>query len=194
VKWNPFEEKNITSDPYKTVIVARLNYQTTDRTIKQEFEKYGLVKSVQLVVDKNGKSRGYAFVEFERREDFVNAYKNAHLRRIDGRRVIVDYEKGRTILLWRPRRLGGGEGTVRLTKQEIQERDRIRNLQHELKENRRRERGDDGKKDRDHHREAHSRSRSRDRKDKKKDKDRERDRDRDRGERAERDKDRDRDR
>lgn len=142
LKWNPFEEKNINSDPYKTLIVARLKYETPERTIKLEFEKYGVVKSVQLVVDKTGKSRGYAFVEFERREDFINAYKNAHLKRIDGRRVIVDVEKGRSILLWRPRRLGGGEGTLRLTKQEVQARERVKNLQQELKENRRRERGD----------------------------------------------------
>jgi U1 small nuclear ribonucleoprotein len=30
------------------------------------------------------------------------------LRRIDGKRIIVDFEKGRSILMWRPRRLGGG--------------------------------------------------------------------------------------
>lgn len=46
---------------------------------------------VKLVVDKEGRSRGYAFVEYEKREDFVNAYKNAHLKRIEGRRVIVDF-------------------------------------------------------------------------------------------------------
>jgi U1 small nuclear ribonucleoprotein len=52
------------SDPYKTLIVARLKYETNERTIKLEFEKYGVVKSVKLVTDKDGKSRGYAFVEF----------------------------------------------------------------------------------------------------------------------------------
>ena len=61
--WNPFEE-NLVSDPYKTLIVARLKFETSERTIKLEFEKYGVVKSVKLVTDKEGKSRGYAFVEF----------------------------------------------------------------------------------------------------------------------------------
>lgn len=134
--WNPFEE-NFTSDPYQTLIVARLKYETTERTIKLEFEKYGTVKSVKLVTDKQGKSRGYAFVEYERRDDFINAYKNAHLRRIDGRRVIVDFEKGRSILQWRPRRLGGGEGTLRLTRQELLERERAKNITNDRKEARR---------------------------------------------------------
>jgi U1 small nuclear ribonucleoprotein len=82
-------------------------------------------------------------VEYERREDFINAYKNAHLRRIDGRRVIVDFEKGRTIMQWRPRRLGGGEGTLRLTRQEVLARERAKNIANERKEARRRERNED---------------------------------------------------
>lgn len=165
--WNPFEE-NLISDPYKTLVVARLKYETTERTVKLEFEKYGNVKSVKLITDKEGKSRGYAFVEYEKREDFVNAYKNAHLRRIDGRRVIVDFEKGRTIIQWRPRRLGGGDGTLRLTRQEVLARERARNIANERKEARRRERDEDKKEHREERHRDHSRSRSRERKERRK--------------------------
>lgn len=41
------------------------------------------------------------------------AYKNADGKKIDGRRVLVDVERGRTVKGWRPRRLGGGLGATR---------------------------------------------------------------------------------
>lgn len=66
--------------------------------------------------DLNGRSRGYGFVEFDNKEDFINAYKEANNRKIDGRRILVDYEKGRTILNWRPRRFGKGIGFTRMTR------------------------------------------------------------------------------
>lgn len=43
----------------------------------------------------------------------IGAYKRADGRRIDGRKVIVDYERGRTVQGWLPRRLGGGKGETR---------------------------------------------------------------------------------
>lgn len=38
--------------------------------------------------------------------DFTDAYKKADGMKIDGRRVVVDYERGRTQKSWLPRRLG----------------------------------------------------------------------------------------
>ena len=54
----------------------------------------------------SGESRGYAFIEFEHKSDFLEAYKYGEGKRIDGRKIVVDYERGRTQLKWRPRRLG----------------------------------------------------------------------------------------
>jgi len=90
------------------------------------------------------------------------------LRRIDGRRVIVDFEKGRTILQWRPRRLGGGDGTLRLTRQEVLARERAKNITNERKEVRRRERNDDKKDPKEERHRDYSRSRSRERKERRK--------------------------
>ena len=39
-------------------------------------------------------------------------------RRVDGRRVTVDYERGRTRQDWLPRRLGGGRGDTRRNREE----------------------------------------------------------------------------
>lgn len=62
---------------------------------------------------KTDKPRGYAFIEYKEKRDFVTAYKQADGRRIDGRRVLVDCERGRTIKDWLPMRFGGGKGEAR---------------------------------------------------------------------------------
>jgi len=43
----------------------------------------------------------------------VEAVKRGDGRRVDGRRIIVDRELGRTKATWYPRRLGGGKGESR---------------------------------------------------------------------------------
>ena len=43
----------------------------------------------------------------------VDALERGNDRKIDGRRVVVDYERGRTKQEWVPRRLGGGKGEKR---------------------------------------------------------------------------------
>ena len=47
-----------------------------------------------------GKSRGYAFIEYEHKKDMKEAYKQADGRKIEGRRVVVDVERGRTVENW----------------------------------------------------------------------------------------------
>jgi len=46
LKWNPFEDANITSDPYKTLFIGRLNYDTTEKRLRKEFESFGPIKSI----------------------------------------------------------------------------------------------------------------------------------------------------
>jgi len=111
--WEPHKDTKASSDPYKTLIIARVNFNTSEHKLKREFEMYGPIKKVRIINDKDGKPRGYAFVEFERERDMKVAYKQADGKKIDGRRVVVDYERGRTSRSWRPRRFGGGLGYTR---------------------------------------------------------------------------------
>ncbi|CAI9272362.1 unnamed protein product [Lactuca saligna] len=48
-KYDPNSDPNISGDPYKTLFVARLNYETTESRIKREFEAYGPIKRVGFV-------------------------------------------------------------------------------------------------------------------------------------------------
>jgi len=111
--WDPHENSEATGDAYKTLFVARVAFDTSERRLKREFEEYGPVKKVTLVKNKDGKSRGYAFIEFEKEKDMRNAYKLADGKKVEGRRVLVDVERGRTVKGWRPRRFGGGLGSSR---------------------------------------------------------------------------------
>merc|ERR1711963_455729 len=111
----------------------------------------------RMVYDQKGKPRGYAFIEFEHERDLKNAYKHADGKKIDGRRVMVDVERGRTVKGWLPRRLGGGMGATRKGGADV-------NIRHSGRDDSRRDRSrerDRGDRDRDRRRD---RSRSRDRK------------------------------
>lgn len=48
-KYDPSNDPNVSGDPYKTLFVARLNYETTESRIKREFEAYGLIKQVCII-------------------------------------------------------------------------------------------------------------------------------------------------
>eukprot|EP00854_Cymbomonas_tetramitiformis_P000978 gene978-1495_t len=105
-EWDPTKNEAATGDAYKTLFVARINYDTSESKLKREFEEFGPVKRINLVHDKNsGKPRGYAFIEYSSSREMKNAYKMGDGRKIDGRRVLVDVERGRTVPNWRPRRL-----------------------------------------------------------------------------------------
>jgi len=185
-KWDPHENPDATGDAYKTLFVARLSYETSERKLKREFEVYGPIKRVRLVKDKEGKSRGYAFIEFEKERHVKTAYKQSDGKKIDGRRVLVDVERGRTVKGWRPRRLGGGLGGSRTgpspaantgRPQAADAPDDYRYRREDSSRSRDRDRHNDRDRDRD---------RDRDNKDRYVDRDRDRERDRDSGQRSDR--------
>jgi len=114
--WDPANDPRIGGDPFKTLFVGRVNYDTSESKLRREFEVYGPVKRLKVVFNTHSgssKPRGYAFIEYEHERDMHSAYKHADGKKIDGRRVLVDVERGRTIKGWRPRRLGGGLGGTR---------------------------------------------------------------------------------
>jgi len=109
-EWNPAKDPNVQGDPYRTLFVSRLAYDVDERKLRREFEEFGPIVSIRIVNDPSGRPRGYAFIEYESKKDMKEAYKLADGRKIDGRRVVVDVERGRTVDNWKPRRLGGGLG------------------------------------------------------------------------------------
>ncbi|KAF0929147.1 hypothetical protein E2562_016386 [Oryza meyeriana var. granulata] len=211
-KYDPQSDPNATGDPYKTLFVARLNYETSEHRVKREFEAYGPIKRVRLVTDKEtNKPRGYAFIEYMHTRDMKNAYKQADGRKVDNRRVLVDVERGRTVPNWRPRRLGGGLGSSRIGGENAEQKLSTREQQHAGRPRSEEPRRDDRRADRDREKSrerprerdrdertrerSHDRTRERDsREDRHHHRDRDRTRDRERGRDRERDHGRERDR
>ncbi|ORY01562.1 RNA-binding domain-containing protein [Basidiobolus meristosporus CBS 931.73] len=107
----PNDKNNVVSDPYKTLFVGRLNPETTEETLSTFFSRYGALNTTTLTRNiVTGDSRGYGFVEFQSERACRDAYMNANKATLDGRQILVDYERGRVMEGWIPRRLGGGFG------------------------------------------------------------------------------------
>ncbi|KAF9933843.1 hypothetical protein FBU30_004239 [Linnemannia zychae] len=113
-EWDPNKDEKVVGDPYKTLHISRLSYDCTEKDLRREFAMYGPIENIRVVKDSEGKSRGYAFIEFEREKDMKAAYKDADGLKIMGRRIVVDVERGRTVKGWKPKRLGGGLGGTRI--------------------------------------------------------------------------------
>ncbi|EST08643.1 U1 small nuclear ribonucleoprotein of 70kDa N-terminal [Kalmanozyma brasiliensis GHG001] len=109
-EYNPNANASATPDAYKTLFLSRLPYDITEKDLAREFDMYGPIQSIHLIRDRAGKSRGYAFIAYERERDMKAAYKDAEGLKMGGRRIMVDVERGRTVKDWKPMRLGGGLG------------------------------------------------------------------------------------
>jgi len=122
-KYDPRKDPKIDGNTNHTLFIARLSHSTSEHKLKREFEEYGHIKKVRIVCDKNGKPRGYAFIEFEKEKERDSAKKYADGRKIDGRRILCDRERGRLSRSWLPKRLGGGLNAAR---EETREPRRVR--------------------------------------------------------------------
>lgn len=68
--WDPHNNAAGTVDPFKSLFVARINYDTSESKLRREFEVFGSIKKIVIVHSKiTGKPRGYAFVEYEHERD-----------------------------------------------------------------------------------------------------------------------------
>lgn len=113
-----FSQNEFLKDPYRTVFVARLYYSLTELDLSKHFSRFGAIESLRVVRDKNGQSRGYGFIVFERDSDASNCIRELApiglavepTKGKKPRKILVDMERGRLMRNWKPRRLGGGLG------------------------------------------------------------------------------------
>ncbi|KAL6937710.1 hypothetical protein ACO0RG_004229 [Hanseniaspora osmophila] len=114
-EWNPHEDiYSKSTDPYKTLFVGRLPYDLGEVELSKHFTKFGEIANFRLVKDvKTGKSRGYGFITYKSEISLRKAFDEvgeSGVLIINDRPVIVDFERGRTVHYFKPRRLGGGLG------------------------------------------------------------------------------------
>ena len=89
----------------KKLYVGSLPYSATEEQVRALFEPYGNLESVRIIMDKfTGRSKGFAFVEFNDDESALKAIDGVNGKDMDGRSLVVNEarpEKPRT---------GGGFG------------------------------------------------------------------------------------
>lgn len=66
---NPQDDEQVVGDPYKTLFVSRIPKEITESELRREFDIYGPLERLRLIKDKDGNSRGYAFIVYERERD-----------------------------------------------------------------------------------------------------------------------------
>uniref|UniRef100_A0A8C3AF67 Transformer-2 protein homolog beta n=1 Tax=Cyclopterus lumpus TaxID=8103 RepID=A0A8C3AF67_CYCLU len=79
-------------DPSTCLGVFGLSLYTTERDLREVFSRHGPLAGVNVVYDqRTGRSRGFAFVYYERIDDSKEAMERANGMELDGRRIRVDY-------------------------------------------------------------------------------------------------------
>ncbi|KAH7433185.1 hypothetical protein KP509_07G058200 [Ceratopteris richardii] len=109
--YDPLGDPKAQGNPHCVIFVGRLSKETTETTLQEVLSRYGKIRSLRLVRHVvTGASQGYAFVEYETEREMQYAYEAAHMIKIDGHQILVDYNRQLLMPGWIPRRLGGGLG------------------------------------------------------------------------------------
>ncbi|KAF4350755.1 hypothetical protein F8388_018978 [Cannabis sativa] len=71
--------------------IGGLSWSTSDRGLKDAFDKYGKLVEAKVVVDKfSGRSRGFGFVTFDDKKAMDEAIEAMNGMELDGRTITVD--------------------------------------------------------------------------------------------------------
>ena len=89
------------------IYVGNLSYEVTEEDLKQAFEGFGQVESVNIIKDKySGESRGFGFVEMSDKAEAESAIEGLNGKELKGRTLNVNEARPRS----EGRRGGGGGG------------------------------------------------------------------------------------
>jgi RNA recognition motif-containing protein len=75
----------------KRLFVGGLPYTTTEAELTDLFSQHGTIVSVKIITDKfSGRSKGFAFVEYEKEEEAQKAIEALNGTDMGGRKIIVN--------------------------------------------------------------------------------------------------------
>ena len=81
--------------------VGNLSYSAGEEELRELFSQYGTVESVAVITDRDtGRSKGFAFVEFNNDQEAQNAISGLNGKEVSGRSLTVSPA--------RPKSEGGG--------------------------------------------------------------------------------------
>jgi len=88
------------------IYIGNMSFDTTEEQLRQAFEAYGNVSTVNIITDKyTGDPRGFAFVEMPEKSEAVAAISGLNGQDLGGRSLKVNEAKPRS-----DNRGGGGGG------------------------------------------------------------------------------------
>lgn len=78
------------------IFVGNLSFKTTEQELQREFDAFGEVESVKIIMDRDtGKSRGFAFVEMRDRDQALAAIAGINGKELAGQTLKVNEAKPR---------------------------------------------------------------------------------------------------
>ncbi len=93
------------------IYIGNLSYEVTEEDLKQAFEAFGQVESVNIIKDKfSGRSKGFGFVEMPDKANAQSAINELNGKELKGRSVNVNEARPRTESRGGRGGYGGGRG------------------------------------------------------------------------------------
>ncbi|CAK0821369.1 unnamed protein product, partial [Prorocentrum cordatum] len=78
-------------DPNRSVFFRNVPFETTEKFLRDRFERVGEIKTFMLFTTPDGKSKGMGVVEFGSASEAERAYNEIHNTSVSGRPITVDY-------------------------------------------------------------------------------------------------------
>ena len=79
--------------PSTSVYVGNCKFETTEEQLRDAFAKFGEITACRLVKRKDGKSKGFGFIDFAKIEDAQKAVEEMSEKELDGRPLLVRFAK-----------------------------------------------------------------------------------------------------
>ena len=78
------------------IYIGNMSFETTEDQLRQAFEGYGEVSTVNIIADKySGESKGFGFVEMSIKSEAISAISGLNGQELDGRTLNVNEAKPR---------------------------------------------------------------------------------------------------
>ena len=79
------------------IYVGNLSYEVTEEDLRQEFEAFGEVESVNIITDKiSGRPKGFGFVEMASKSEAEAAITSLNGKTLKERTIVVNEARPRT--------------------------------------------------------------------------------------------------
>jgi len=79
------------------IYVGNLSSNTTEDDLRQEFETFGAITSVQIIKDRySNESRGFGFIEMPKKDEALAAMTNLNGKEFKGSTITVNEAKPKT--------------------------------------------------------------------------------------------------